>query len=125
LFLWRSGRVRMAQPRERILTRKEAARFMTQHGFTIAAQTLARLFSEGRGPQCIHMGRRAKYRESDLMDYMLSKTSAPRRSPREPLRPINAGDFPLAAADAGDSAALEKNSARAKPTQAPIKKRRA
>ena len=115
----------MAEPGERILSRKEAARFMTQHGFTIAAQTLARLFSEGRGPPCIHMGRRVKYREGDLLNYMLSKTSAPRRSPREPARPIDPRDFPFAPADAGDGVELEKNSARSKPARAPIKKRRA
>lgn len=94
----------MAQHKNRILSRKEAAFLLTQHGLTIAPQTLARLFSEGRGPLCIHMGRRAKYKESDLLAYLLTQTSAPRRSSSEPLRPIDPNDLPLAANDADNDA---------------------
>ena len=92
----------MAQGADRILSRKEAAALLTENGLTIAAQTLARLFSEGRGPLCMHMGRRAKYKESDLFAYLLAQTSAPRRSSREPWRPIDPNDLPLPAKDGVD-----------------------
>ena len=107
----------MAQRKDRILSRKEAAFLLTQNGFTIAPQTLARLFSEGRGPPCIHMGRRAKYRESDLLAYLLAQTSAPRRSSSEPLRPIDPDDLPLAANDTGDEPGDENESSQSLPAE--------
>lgn len=54
---------------ERLLPRKEAAQFLTDLGLSIAPQTLARLYSEGRGPVCMHLGRRAVYKPADLISY--------------------------------------------------------
>lgn len=69
-----------------LLTRKDAARYLTQLGLDIAAQTLARKYHEGRGPMCTHVGSRAKYRKSDLDAYFAEQLSKPRRSSSEPRR---------------------------------------
>ncbi len=84
----------MEQITDRILSRKEAAIFLSRNGLTMAAQTLARLLSEGRGPPCMRVGSRSKYKESHLRAYLIEQTSAPRRSTSEPLRPIDPDDFP-------------------------------
>lgn len=84
---------------ERWLSRKEAAQYLTGLGMTMSAQTLARLYSECKGPECGHIGRRAAYRPSDLMQYFRDQTSAPNRSPREPRRPGNDDDLPEPAND--------------------------
>lgn len=67
-----------------LLSRKEAARHLTELGLTTAPQTLARKFHEGTGPLCTHLGDRAMYRKSHLDAYFASQLSAPRRSAREP-----------------------------------------
>lgn len=90
-----------AQQNLRPLWRKEAAHYLTMRGLPICARTLARLYSEGRGPACMHVGRRAAYREVDLLEYLHAQFSAPRRSPREPRRPAALDDLPKPANDAG------------------------
>lgn len=75
--------------RDRLLSRKEAAIYLTTLGLTISAQTLARLFSEGRGPLCSTVGSRAKYWESDLIGYFRAQAHAPRQSSSEPLKPLD------------------------------------
>lgn len=87
---------------ERLLPRKEAAQFLTDLGMSIAPQTLARLYSEGRGPVCMHLGRRAVYRPADLISYFRQQASAPNQSSREPRRPAANDDLPDAANDHGD-----------------------
>jgi hypothetical protein len=82
-----------AQMTSRPLWRKEAAYFLTLRGLPICAQTLARLYSEGRGPACMHVGRRAAYREIDLLEYLQAQVTAPRRSPREPKQPAELVDL--------------------------------
>ena len=84
---------------ERLLPRKEAAQFLTELGLTIAPQTLARLYSEGRGPDCMHLGRRAVYKPTDLVKYFREQASAPNRSSREPRLPASNDDLPDAAND--------------------------
>lgn len=84
---------------ERRLSRKEAAQYLTGLGMTMSAQTLARLYSECKGPECGHIGRRAAYKPSDLMRYFREQTSAPNRSPREPRRPDFDDDLPEPAND--------------------------
>lgn len=84
---------------ERLLSRKEAAQYLSALGLTICAQTLARLYSASKGPACMHIGRRAAYRPSDLMRYFREQTSAPTRSPREPKRPVSDDDLPEPAND--------------------------
>jgi hypothetical protein len=88
------------QPTDRLLSRKDAAIFLTELGLAISAQTLARLFSEGRGPSCMRIGRRAMYKESDLVAYYRSRASAPRQCSSEPLRPLGPDDLPIPANDA-------------------------
>jgi hypothetical protein len=83
----------------RLLTRKEAAIFLTGLGLIISAQTLARLFSENKGPLCMRVGRRAMYREADLVAYLRRQCSAPRQSSAEPLRPASPEDLALPAND--------------------------
>ena len=85
----------------RLLSRKDAAAFLTDLGLSIAPQTLARLYSEGRGPVCMHLGRRAVYKPADLVSYFRQQASAPNQCSREPRRPAAHDDLPDAANDHG------------------------
>ncbi|NDC59744.1 MAG: hypothetical protein EBZ50_13165, partial [Alphaproteobacteria bacterium] len=71
---------------ERLYSRKEAARYLTERGLTTAPQTLARKFHDGTGPLCTHVGTRAMYRKSHLDAYFATLISAPRRSSSEPRK---------------------------------------
>ena len=75
------------EPYNLLLSRKEAAQYLTELGLETAPQTLARKFHEGTGPLCTHVGDRARYRRSHLDAYFASQVSAPRRSSREPREP--------------------------------------
>lgn len=77
----------MAEDSDRLYSRKDAARYLTDLGLETAPQTLARKFHEGTGPLCTHVGVRAMYWKSDLDDYFQAHVSAPRRSSSEPRRP--------------------------------------
>jgi hypothetical protein len=77
----------MVEDHDRLCSRKDAARYLTDLGLETAPQTLARKFHEGTGPLCTHVGVRAMYWKSDLDDYFQSHVSAPRRSSSEPRRP--------------------------------------
>lgn len=66
-----------------LLSRKEAARYLTELGLSMAPQTLARKFHEGTGPLCTHVGGRAKYRKSHLDAFFADQVSFPRRSSSE------------------------------------------
>ena len=70
-----------------LLSRKDAARYLTELGLETAPQTLARKFHEGTGPLCTHVGERAMYRQSHLDEYFSEQVSAPRRSSSEPRKP--------------------------------------
>jgi hypothetical protein len=70
-----------------LLSRKEAARYLSELGLETAPQTLARKFHEGTGPLCTHVGDRAMYRQSHLNQYFAEQVSAPRRSSSEPRKP--------------------------------------
>jgi hypothetical protein len=87
---------------QRLLARKEAAQFLTDLGLSMAPQTLARLYSKGRGPVCMHLGRRAVYKRADLVSYFRQQASAPNQSSREPRRPAADDDLPDAANDRDD-----------------------
>lgn len=76
----------MAENPDRLYSRKDAARYLTERGLETSPQTLARKFHEGTGPLCTHVGVRAMYWKSDLDDYFKAHVSAPRRSSREPRR---------------------------------------
>ena len=71
-------------PVDRLYSRKEAARYLTDLGLETAAQTLARKFHEGVGPLCTHVGKRAMYRKSHLDAYFAGLVSSPRRCSAEP-----------------------------------------
>jgi hypothetical protein len=75
------------EPRALLLSRKDAARYLTELGLETAPQTLARKFHDGTGPLCTHVGDRAMYRRSHLDAYFADRVSAPRRSSREPREP--------------------------------------
>jgi hypothetical protein len=77
---------------DRLLPRKQAARYLTDLGLETAPQTLARKFHQGTGPLCTHVGERAMYRQVHLDEYFASQVSAPRRSSREPRRPVAEAD---------------------------------
>ena len=82
-----------SKPNGRLYSRKEGARYLTEKGLEISAQTLARKFHEGTGPMCTHIGRRAMYREADLDTWFDAQVSAPRRSSSEPRKPAHAEAF--------------------------------
>ena len=77
----------MAENPDRLYSRKDAARYLTELGLETSPQTLARKFHEGTGPLCTHVGVRAMYWKSDLEDYFKAHVSAPRRSSSEPRLP--------------------------------------
>ena len=73
----------MDEPINRLLTRVEAARFLQQRGFPVAARTLATLVSRGGGPAYRRFGQRALYRTEDLLAWAESRCSPPRRNSAE------------------------------------------
>lgn len=73
-----------------LLSRKDAAAYLTERGLIIAPQTLARKFHEGLGPLCTRLGSRAMYRQSHLNDYFQRQLSAPRISSAEERQPETA-----------------------------------
>ena len=76
----------LAHQPDPLLSRKEAARYLTDLGLTTAPQTLARKFHEGGGPLCTHLGARAMYRRSHLDAWFASQLSAAHRSSAERKR---------------------------------------
>jgi len=73
----------MDEPINRFLTRAEAARFLQERGFPVAARTLATLVSRGGGPAYRRFGQRALYRTEDLLAWAESRCSPPRRNSAE------------------------------------------
>ena len=73
----------MAEQFNRLLTRVEAAQYLQQHGFPVAARTLATLVSRGGGPAYRRFGQRALYRTEDLLAWAESRCSPPRRNSAE------------------------------------------
>jgi hypothetical protein len=69
-----------------LLSRKEAARYLTERGLQTAPQTLARKFCEGTGPLCTSLNRRAMYYRKHLDDWFAEQLVAPRRSSSVPRR---------------------------------------
>jgi len=70
----------MDEPFSRLLNRVEAARFLQERGFPVAAKTLATLVSRGNGPTYRRFGGRALYCAEDLLAWAESRCSPPRRS---------------------------------------------
>lgn len=67
-----------AKPRRRL--RNEAANFLTEQGFPIAATTLAKLACVGGGPVFSHWGRKPIYDEDDLLAWAQTRFSKPKSS---------------------------------------------
>lgn len=68
---------------ERRLNRAEAAAFLSERGYQVAYATLNKYATVGGGPVFESFGRRPLYRPSDLLEWVASKTSAPRRHSSE------------------------------------------
>jgi hypothetical protein len=64
----------------RRFTRHEAAAYLTENGYPIAATTLAKLVSVGGGPIFDSFGRRPLYRPDDLLEWARERSTGPRRS---------------------------------------------
>ena len=63
-----------------LMSRKEAARYLSERGLQTAPQTLARKFCDGTGPLCSSLGRRAMYYRKHLDEWFAAPLSPPRRS---------------------------------------------
>lgn len=73
-----------------LMSRKEAARYLSERGLQTAPQTLARKFCEGTGPLCVTLSRRAMYHRQHLDDWFAAQLAAPRRSSSMPRQPVTA-----------------------------------
>ena len=69
---------------QRRLDRKEAAQFLTSHGYRTAPATLAKLACIGGGPAFLSFGRKPLYHEADLLAWAQARTTGPRRSTSDP-----------------------------------------
>ena len=65
---------------ERRLDRKEAASFLTAHGYRTAPATLAKLACIGGGRAFESFGRRPLYRETELLAWPQARSTGLRRS---------------------------------------------
>ena len=74
----------MSENIQRRLDRKEAAQFLSSHGYRTAPATLAKLACLGGGPVFASFGRRPLYREADLLAWAQARTTGPRRSTSDP-----------------------------------------
>jgi len=79
---------------ERRLDRKEAAAFLTSHGYRTAPATLAKLACVGGGPPFESFGRRPLYRETELLKWAQARSTEPRRSTSDPGTPSSQRDEP-------------------------------
>ena len=68
---------------ERRLTRTEAAAFLTECGYRVAYATLNKYATVGGGPVFESFGRRPLYKPADLLAWVASKSTAPRRHTSE------------------------------------------
>lgn len=62
---------------EKRLTRAEAAQFLQERGYPVAAATLAKYVVTGDGPRRETFGRKPLYKPSDLIAWIESKTRQP------------------------------------------------
>ena len=67
------------------LSRSDAAKFLNDHGYKIAASTMTKLACIGGGPPFRHFGRAPIYEPDDLLAWAKSKTCLPRNRTSEPL----------------------------------------
>ncbi len=69
---------------DRRLTRREAADFLNERGYRVAPSTLAKYATVGGGPVFESFGRRPLYKPADLMAWVATKSTGPRRSTSDP-----------------------------------------
>lgn len=69
----------MQPDNERRLTRAEAAAFLGERGYRVAYATLNKYATVGGGPRFESFGRRPLYRPTELLAWVASKTTGPRR----------------------------------------------
>jgi hypothetical protein len=62
-----------------LLDRKQAAVFLSQHGFKTAPATLAKLACLGGGPLFRSFGRKPLYSAADFLTWAEARTTGPRR----------------------------------------------
>lgn len=65
---------------DRRLTRREASDYLTERGYRVATNTLAKYATVGGGPAFESFGRKPLYTERALLDWIASRTTGPRRS---------------------------------------------
>ena len=66
---------------DKLLTRKQAAAYLTERGMQTSAATLAKWYStRSDGPPVEHWGRYPKYRKGRLRKWALDRLTAPRTS---------------------------------------------
>jgi len=66
-----------AEPQDRLLSRADVARALTEHGFRIAEATLATKAVRGGGPPYQVFGKYALYRLSDALAWAQERLTAP------------------------------------------------
>src|SRR5215831_20059337 len=86
---------------DHLLDRKEAASFLTAHGYRTAPATLAKLACIGGGPPFESFGRRLLYRETELLAWAQARSTGLRRSTSDPGAVSRQSDEPRSA-DPGD-----------------------
>lgn len=65
---------------ERPLSRQDAAQFLAERGYPVAVSTLAKYATIGGGPVFESFGRKPLYKPSDLLAWVIERSSGPRRS---------------------------------------------
>jgi hypothetical protein len=73
----------MENPMDRLLTRREAAAYLTDLGLKTAPATLAKLACRGGSPAMIVFGRKPLYRPSDLHSWAAARCKR-RKSTSDP-----------------------------------------
>lgn len=71
----------------RYLSRREAAVYLTEHGFPCSAKTLAKYACQGGGPRYAKYGLRVLYRPDDLLSWALGRCSV-QTSTSDPGTPV-------------------------------------
>lgn len=65
------------------LTRKQAAEFLTERGFPVAATTLQKYATIGGGPEYQKFGNRSLYKPEKLIKWAESRIQEPRHNTSE------------------------------------------
>jgi hypothetical protein len=69
---------------DRLLSRRDAARFLSEQGYKTAPSTLAKLACIGGGPPFRSFGRQPLYHPADLAAWAHARCSGSRRSTSDP-----------------------------------------